>query len=321
MTAADVLEVRDLQVHYLTSAGTLKAVDKVTFGLKAGERFGLVGESGSGKSTMAFAMMRLTKPPAHIAGGEILLDGIDLLKISEAEMRALRLAKIALVPQGAMDSLNPVMSIKNQIRDGLVDHSTGNRDNNPATRVHALLERVGLKKEVADMYPHELSGGMKQRVCLAIAISLNPKIIIADEPTSALDVVVQRQIMLELGKMQQSMGLAILLVGHDMGLMAQFVDRIGVMYAGKLMEIGPIDKVFKNPLHPYTQLLITCPPTLDKKGEFRGIPGLPPLLVDPPAGCRFHPRCPQCSDNCSMEVPELNEIEPDRWVACTAVGR
>ena len=143
MTAADILKVRDLQVHYLTSAGTLKAVDKVTFGLKAGERFGLVGESGSGKSTMAFAMMRLTKPPAHIAGGEILLDGIDLLKISEAEMRALRLAQIALVPQGAMDSLNPVMNIKNQIRDGLVDHSTGNRDNNPATRVHALLDVVG----------------------------------------------------------------------------------------------------------------------------------------------------------------------------------
>jgi len=317
---ADILEVRDLQVHYLTSAGTLKAVDKVTFSLKAGERFGLVGESGSGKSTMAFAMMRLTKPPAHIAGGEILLDGINLLKISEAEMRALRLAKIALVPQGAMDSLNPVMSIKDQIRDGLVDHSTGNRDNNPATRVFALLERVGLKKEVADMFPHELSGGMKQRVCLAIAISLNPKIIIADEPTSALDVVVQRQIMLELGKMQQSMGLAILLVGHDMGLMAQFVDRIGVMYAGKIMEIGPIDKVFKNPLHPYTQLLITCPPTLEKKGELRGIPGLPPLLVDPPAGCRFHPRCPKCTHNCAMEVPELNEIEPERWVACTAVG-
>ena len=321
MKAADVLEVRDLQVHYLTSAGTLKAVDKVTFGLKAGERLGLVGESGSGKSTMAFALMRLTKPPAHIAGGEILFNGIDLLKISEEKMRALRLAQIALVPQGAMDSLNPVMSIKDQIRDGLLDHLTGIRGNNLETRVYELLERVGLQKEVAGMYPHELSGGMKQRVCLAIAISLNPKIIIADEPTSALDVVVQRQIMLELGKMQKSMDLAILLVGHDMGLMAQFVDRIGVMYAGKLMEIGPIDKVFKNPLHPYTQLLITCPPTLEKKGEFRGIPGLAPLLVDPPTGCRFHPRCPQRTDNCAIEVPELNEVEPDRWVACNAVGR
>jgi peptide/nickel transport system ATP-binding protein len=319
--AAYIFEVRDLQVHYLTPAGALKAVDKVSFGLQAGERFGLVGESGSGKSTMALALMRLTKPPAHIARGEILLDGIDLLKISEEQMRGRRLAQIALVPQGAMDSLNPVMKIKDQIRDGIVDHLAGARGNNLETRVLALLERVGLQKEVAGMYPHELSGGMKQRVCLAIAISLNPKIIIADEPTSALDVIVQRQIMLELGEMQKSMGLTILLVGHDMGLMAQFVDRIGVMYAGKLMEIGPIDKVFKNPLHPYTQLLITCPPTLEKKGEFRGIPGLPPLLVAPPAGCRFHPRCPQRTANCSMEVFELNEIEPDRWVACNAVGR
>jgi peptide/nickel transport system ATP-binding protein len=319
--AAYIFEVRDLQVHYLTPAGTLRAVDKVSFGLQAGERFGLVGESGSGKSTMAFALMRLTKPPAYIAGGEILLDGVDLLKISEEQMRAERLAQIALVPQGAMDSLNPVMRIKDQIRDGIVDHLPGIRGNNLETRVHALLERVGLQKEVAGMYPHELSGGMKQRVCLAIAISLNPKIIVADEPTSALDVIVQRQIMLELGEMQKSMGLTILLVGHDMGLMAQFVDRIGVMYAGKLMEIGPIDKVFKNPLHPYTQLLITCPPSLEKKGEFRGIPGLPPLLITPPAGCRFHPRCPQRTDHCSLEVPELNEIEPDRWVACNAVGR
>jgi peptide/nickel transport system ATP-binding protein len=234
-------------------------------------------------------------------------------------MRAQRLAQIALVPQGAMDSLNPVMRIKDQIRDGIVDHLTEIRGNNLEKRVHALLERVGLQREVAGMYPHELSGGMKQRVCLAIAISLNPKIIIADEPTSALDVIVQRQIMLELGEMQKSMGLAILLVGHDMGLMAQFVDRIGVMYAGRLMEIGPIDKVLKNPLHPYTQLLITCPPTLEKKGEFRGIPGLPPLLVDPPAGCRFHPRCPQNTANCSIAVPELNEIETNRWVACNAV--
>jgi peptide/nickel transport system ATP-binding protein len=319
--AANILEVRDLQVHYRTSAGILKAVDKVTFGLQAGERFGLVGESGSGKSTMAFALMRLLKPPAHIAGGEILLDGIDLLKISEEQIRAWRLAHIALVPQGAMDSLNPVMKIKDQIADGIVDHLTGTRGHILETRVHALLERVGLQKEVAGMYPHELSGGMKQRVCLAIAISLNPKIIIADEPTSALDVIVQRQIMLELGEMQKSMDLTILLVGHDMGLMAQFVDRIGVMYAGKLMEIGPIDRVFKNPLHPYTQLLISCPPTLEKKGEFRGIPGLPPLLVAPPAGCRFHPRCPQHTDNCSLEVSELSEVEPGRWVACNAVGR
>jgi peptide/nickel transport system ATP-binding protein len=313
----DILQIRNLQVYYQTLQGTLKAVDRITFNLKAGERFGLVGESGSGKSTLAFAIMRLTKAPAYIAGGEVLLDGVDLLKIDGEQLREHRLAKIALVPQGAMDSLSPVLPIKDQMIDGIVDHTTGRRDKkNLADRVYELLEKVGLQKEVAKMYPHELSGGMKQRVCLAIAISLNPKIIIADEPTSALDVVVQRQIMLTLGEMQRSLGLSILLVGHDMGLMAQFADRIGVMYAGKLMEIGPIEKVFKHPLHPYTQLLIACPPSIEEKGEFKGIPGLPPLISDPLPGCMFHPRCPICKNQCSLEVPEMIEIEPGRWVAC-----
>jgi len=313
----DILRIRNLRVYYQTLQGTLKAVDRVTFSLKTGERFGLVGESGSGKSTLAFAIMRLTKPPAYVAGGEVLLNGIDLIKMDAVQLRTHRLAQIALVPQGAMDSLNPVLRVKEQIADGIVDHSTGREQKkNLAYRVYELLEKVGLQKEVANMYPHELSGGMKQRVCLAIAISLNPKIIIADEPTSALDVVVQRQIMLALGEMQKSLGLSILLVGHDMGLMAQFADRIGVMYAGKLMEIGPIEKVFKNPLHPYTQLLISCPPTLEEKGEFKGIPGLPPLISDPPPGCVFHPRCPIAKDTCSLEAPEMIEAEPGRWVAC-----
>jgi peptide/nickel transport system ATP-binding protein len=318
----DILQIRDLRVYYQTRQGPLKAVERVTFSLRAGERFGLVGESGSGKSTLAFAIMRLTRPPAHVAGGEVFLNGIDLLKIDEEQLRAQRLAQIALVPQGAMDSLNPVLRVKDQIIDGIVDHSAGRgRDNHLEYRVHELLEKVGLQKDVATMYPHELSGGMKQRVCLAIAISLNPKIIIADEPTSALDVVVQRQIMLALGDMQKSLGLSILLVGHDMGLMAQFADRIGVMYAGKLMEVGPIEKIFKNPLHPYTQLLISCPPTLEEKGDFKGIPGLPPLLSDPPSGCVFHPRCPICKDLCSLEAPELIETEPGRWVACIQYGK
>jgi peptide/nickel transport system ATP-binding protein len=313
----DILLIQDLRVYYQTLKGPLKAVNKVTLSLKAGEKFGLVGESGSGKSTMAFAIMRLTRPPAYVAGGEVFLNGVDLLKMGEEQLRKHRLAQIALVPQGAMDSLNPVLRVKHQIIDGIADHSAGRgRENNLEYRVHELLATVGLQKEVANMYPHELSGGMKQRVCLAIAISLNPKIIIADEPTSALDVVVQRQIMLALGEMQKRLGLSILLVGHDMGLMAQFADRIGVLYAGKLMEVGPINRIFNTPLHPYTQLLISCPPTLEKKGEFKGIPGLPPLLSDPPSGCVFHPRCPIYKDHCSIEIPELIETEAGRWVAC-----
>jgi oligopeptide/dipeptide ABC transporter ATP-binding protein len=312
----EVLRVINLRVYYHTSLGQLKAVDGVTFSINSGERFGLVGESGSGKSTLAFALMRLIKPPGYIEGGEVLLDGLDLVKISDDEIRNVRLAKIALVPQGAMNSLNPVVRIKDQIIDGMVDHVEDIPRNTLEKRVHDLLEKVGLKHEVSHKFPHELSGGMKQRVCLAIAISLNPKVIIADEPTSALDVVVQRQVMLTLDQMQKDLGVSVLLVGHDIGLMAQFVDRVGVMYAGKLVEVDSVKEALKEPLHPYTKLLITCPPSLDEKGEFKGIPGLPPLLLNPPPGCVFHPRCPQVMGRCCAEVPILNEISPGRFVAC-----
>lgn len=313
---ADVLQVINLRVHYRTSQGPLKAVDGVTFSIKVGERFGLVGESGSGKSTLAFALMRLIKPPGYIEGGRILLGSLDLIKVSDEEIRKIRLARIALVPQGAMDSLNPVMRIKDQIIDGISDHEKDMRAGALEERVQELLKNVGLEHDVSNMFPHELSGGMKQRVCLAIAISLNPSVIIADEPTSALDVVIQRQVMLTLDQMQKKLGVSVLLVGHDMGLMAQFTDRIGVMYAGKLVEVGSVRDVFKEPLHPYTQLLIACPPSLEEKGEFKGIPGLPPLLLNPPSGCVFHPRCPQVINRCSVEVPSLYEVSPGRLVDC-----
>jgi len=313
---AEVLQVRNLRVYYQTAVGPLKAVDGVTFSLKSGERFGLAGESGSGKSTLAFALMRLIKPPGYIEGGQVLLDGMDVIKLSEDEIRKVRLAKIALVPQGAMNSLNPVMRIKDQIIDSIVDHSNKIPRSALEERVHELLKRVELKPEVVNMFPHELSGGMKQRVCLAIAISLSPRVIIADELTSALDVVVQRQVMLTLGQVQESLGASVLLVGHDMGLMAQFVDRIGMLYAGKLVEAGSVREVFKEPLHPYTQLLIVSLPSLEGKRRFKGIPGLPPLLLNPPSGCAFHPRCPQVMSRCSLEVPSLKEVRPGRWVAC-----
>jgi len=313
---AEVLQVHNLRVYYQTPLGPLKAVDGVTFSLKSGERFGLVGESGSGKSTLAFALMRLTRPPGCVEEGQVLLDGLDLIKLSEGEIRKVRLAQIALVPQGAMNSLNPVMRIKDQIIDGIGDHLNEIPRSALEERVHELLKRVELKPEMANMFPHELSGGMKQRVCLAIAISLSPRVIIADEPTSALDVVVQRQVMLTLGQVQESLGASVLLVGHDMGLMAQFVGRIGVLYAGKLAEVSSVREVFKEPLHPYTQLLIACPPSLEEKGEFKGIPGLPPLLLNPPSGCVFHPRCPQAMSRCSVEVPSLKEVYPGRWVGC-----
>jgi peptide/nickel transport system ATP-binding protein len=313
---ADVLRVRDLLVYYDTPLGAVQAVNGVSFRLQAGERFGLAGESGSGKSTMALAMLRLLKPPGHIAAGEVWLDGVNLLTLPAEEMQQVRLARIALIPQGSMNALNPVLRIKEQIADAWRDHSVRLSRRQVAERVRDLLQWVGLRPEVASMFPHELSGGMKQRVCIAIAISLRPRVIIADEPTSALDVVVQRQVMETLARVQQDLGAAVILVGHDMGLMAQFVDRLGVMYAGQLVEVSPVRDIFSQPLHPYTQMLIASLPSLDHKGTFRGIPGLSPSLLDLPPGCVFQPRCPQAFARCHTEVPRLREVRPQAWAAC-----
>lgn len=312
----EILKVEDLRVYYHTDEGPVKAVDGVSFSLQARERFGLVGESGSGKSTAAFSILRLIKPPAHIESGRVALDGINLLELSNDEINKIRFAQISLIPQGAMNSLNPVMRIKEQLFDVIKAHDKNFPKTRLEDRVHELLKMVGLGKETARMFPHELSGGMKQRVCIAMAISLGPKIILADEPTSALDVVTQRQVMETLARVQEELDASVILVGHDMGLMAQFVDTIGVMYAGRLVEIGPVQDLFKEPLHPYTQLLISSLPSLEIKGSFKGIPGLAPSLRRLPPGCHFHPRCPRVMDRCTVETPALVEVRPKRWVAC-----
>jgi peptide/nickel transport system ATP-binding protein len=314
--SASILDVRDLRVYYRTPRGPVKAVDGVSFSLQPHERFGLVGESGSGKSTIAMSLMRLIKPPGQIEGGEVQLDGVDMLALSDEQMRRLRLAGIALVAQGAMNSLNPVMRVRGQIADALQDHGEQISGRALDARIASLLDQVGLQPQVARSYPHELSGGMKQRVVIAIAISLRPKVIIADEPTSALDVVVQRQVMETLRRVQEALGAAVILVGHDMGLMAHFVDRLGVMYAGELVEVSAMRDLFREPLHPYTQLLIASLPSLDQKGVFRGIPGLPPSLLNRPEGCPFRTRCPAAMTRCETETPLLREVQPGRWAAC-----
>ena len=314
--SAEILQVRDLRVYYHTTAGAVKAVDGVTFSLAPNERLGLVGESGSGKSTIALSLMRMIKAPGKIEGGVITLDGVDILGLTEEQMRQLRLAGIALVAQGAMNSLNPVKRVRDQLIDALADHGEKLSSRDGGERIAELLESVGLKRSVADMHPHELSGGMKQRVVIAIAISLRPKVIIADEPTSALDVVVQRQIMETLGQVQQKLGSAVILIGHDMGLMAQFVHRLGVMYAGELAELSPVRDIFREPLHPYAQMLIASLPSLARKGDFRGIPGTPPSLLNRPQGCAFRTRCPFAMERCTFEEPMLRELRPQRWVAC-----
>jgi peptide/nickel transport system ATP-binding protein len=316
MPETEVLRVEDLRVYYHTAAGPVKAVDGVSFALQPGERFGLVGESGSGKSTIALSLLRLIKPPGRIEDGRVTLDGIDLLELDDEAMRRTRLAKISLVAQGAMNSLNPVKRIREQIALGLRDHGAALPDRAFDRFLTELLEKVGLSRNVADMYPHELSGGMKQRVCIAIAISLQPQVIVADEPTSALDVVVQWQVIDTLRQVQGELGAAVVQIGHDMGLMAHSVDRIGVMYAGKLVEVAGVRDLFREPLHPYTQLLIASLPSLDGKDDLQAIAGSPPSLLNPPPGCPFHPRCPYVKDRCKVVMPPLREIQPGHMAAC-----
>jgi peptide/nickel transport system ATP-binding protein len=313
---ADVLRVQNLRVYYHTPRGAARAVDGVSFSLRQGVRLGLVGESGSGKTTIALALMRLIKAPGKIEGGHVLIGDTDLLQLSEEEMRRARFARISLVPQGAMNALNPVMRIRHQITDIMVAHNSTESQRDREDRAAEALDLVGLRRETLDMYPHELSGGMKQRVCTAMAITLRPEVIVADEPTSALDVVVQRRVMETLESVQERLGASVILIGHDMGLMAQYVDSIAVMYAGHLVEIGPVEEVFEAPQHPYTQLLIATLPTLKAKSSFKGIPGMPPSLLAPPAGCLFHPRCPFKFDRCEVEEPPFVEVRPGQFAAC-----
>ncbi|MFZ4663960.1 MAG: ABC transporter ATP-binding protein [Caldilineaceae bacterium] len=311
-----VLRVNDLRVYYHTARGPVKAVDGVSFALEPGTRLGLVGESGSGKSTMALALMRMIKTPGRIEGGQMLLGDTDLARLDEEAMRQVRLSQISMIPQGAMNSLNPVVRIRQQIADGLRAHGIKLTGKELEVRISQVLEWVDLEPAVAQMFPHELSGGMKQRVCIAIAISLRPKVIIADEPTSALDVVVQRQVMETIKRVQEELGAAVILIGHDMGLMVQFVDRMVVMYAGKVAEMGTIRGMFTQPMHPYTQLLISSLPQLESKGELQGIPGIAPSLLNPPTGCLFHPRCPKVMDICNKKTPVLQQHDSGQAVSC-----
>ena len=316
-TQNPVLSIQNLRVEYHTRNSVIKAADGVSLDLYPGERFGLVGESGSGKTTTSLSVLRMIKEPGKIVGGKIILDNdIDLLSLTDDQMRTTRLSRIAMIPQGAMNALNPVVKVKDQMRLTMRTHGDSGGEQKIMERIHSLLDSVGLQSNVAELYPHELSGGMKQRVCIAIAISMQPQVIIADEPTSALDVVVQRRIMQTLKRLQEQLGAAVILVGHDMGLMAQFVDRLGVMYGGNLVEVGTVEEIFDDPKHPYTQLLISSIPSLDRKGEFQTIPGQPISLHDPPSGCLFHPRCPQRMSHCDRVVPAQTTFDGGRTVKC-----
>ncbi len=311
-----LLRVQDLCVEYVTPRGNVRAVDNVSFDIARGEVFGLAGESGSGKSTAAMAAMRLLQPPAIITGGDVTFDGQDVLAMNEAELRAFRWRKIALVFQSAMNALNPVLTIGAQIADVIVAHEKVS-DSVALERAAELLKLVGIESSRLGSYPHQLSGGMRQRVVIAIALALNPPMLFMDEPTTALDVVVQKEILQQIAELKQKLGFSILFITHDLSLMLEFCDKVGILYAGRLCEVAPAKTLFSRPQHPSTRGLMSSFPELHgPRRRLEGIPGSPPDMRSPPLGCRFHPRCPDRTDACSEKQPELVALAPRHDAAC-----
>ena len=312
-----ILDVQGLKTYFYTSKGIVKAVDNVSFKVGRGEVLGIAGESGCGKSTLGFSLIRLVPPPGRIVDGRVIFMGEDILKMPEEEFRTkVRWKGISMVFQGAMNALNPVYTVGDQIAEVLMLHK-GLSKKEALEEAANLLKMVGLDPRRVRSYPHELSGGMKQRVVIAMALALRPSLVIADEPTTALDVVVQAQIMNLLKRLQRELKMSIILITHDMSLIAEIADKVAIMYAGKIVEIGSSDRVFNNPLHPYTRALINSIPSLRKelkKLEF--IPGVPPDLTQPPPGCRFHPRCKYAFEPCKKEEPPMVEVEPGHFVSC-----
>jgi peptide/nickel transport system ATP-binding protein len=319
-----LLSIRDLDVDFLTPRGAVRGVDKLSLDVARGEILGIAGESGSGKSTLAQAILRVLPPPAVIRGGQVLFEGRDLLKASEAELRDVRWKRISIVLQSSLDALNPVLDVRAQILDTLLAHGAPGADALPRAeeRARSLLKMVEIPVERLRSYPHELSGGMRQRVAIALALALDPALVILDEPTTALDVVVERDILAMLMELRTRRGFSIMLITHDLGRMMQVCDRVAILYAARLVELGPVASLHARPLHPYTQGLLRAFPTLDDAdGPSVSIAGAPPSLESPPPGCRFHPRCPHAEGRCRTEAPRLSVVEEDRRVACHLLER
>jgi peptide/nickel transport system ATP-binding protein len=324
-TGAPLLEIQDLKVYYRTVSGIAKAVDGVNLSMGRGEILGIAGESGSGKSTLAGALLRLIRPPGYIDGGSVVLrpqgrEPVDLLHVDDDTLRAVRWRHLSYIPQGSMNSLNPVMRIADQFVDVMLEHSTADRQQAHAA-VPELLGQVGLGPHVARMFPHELSGGMKQRVIIAMAISLKPDLVIADEPTTALDVNVQRVMIQTLAGLRDQLGVSLIIVTHDMAVHAELVDRVAVMYAGDVVEVGNVTQVFKQPRHPYSQGLIGAIPRVGgERHRLVGIGGNAPSPRAWPSGCRFHPRCPQVMPVCRTNPPRPRQVADASAGAAGAPG-
>ena len=321
-SAQTVLQMEDLQTHFFTPVGVVRAVDGVSYDLKSGETLGVVGESGCGKSVSALSILRLVaNPPGRIVGGAIRFEGRNLLDLSEAEMEKVRGNEISMIFQEPMTSLNPLYTVGGQIAEAVALHQELSRKD-AWDRAVEMLRRVYIPEpeKRAHAYPHQLSGGMRQRVMIAMALSCNPKVLIADEPTTALDVTIQAQILDLMRELQETTGTAIILITHDMGVVAENADRVVVMYAGRKVEEATVDDLFEAPLHPYTAGLIgaTPMPGAARAARLADIPGMVPPLNALPAGCAFAPRCPRVMDRCRKERPALTEPRPGRLVACFA---
>jgi len=309
-----VVEIEDLCVSFPTEKGELKAVDRVSLSINKGELLGIVGESGCGKSTLAFSLLKAVPPPGRLTGGRIIVDSVDLNILKGESLRRFRWKKVAMVFQSAMNALDPVKTIEVQMRETIVQHENISR-RDAETRISRLLELVKIDRERRKAFPHELSGGMRQRIVIAMALCLEPKILIADEPTTALDVVVQAGILRTIKDLQKELGITIILISHDASIMWEVADRLAVMYAAKLVEVGNTLEVVGNPRHPYTEALLKAVPVLGIDQQvIKGIPGSPPSLIAPPRGCRFHPRCPYAFDKCLTEEPQLSR--KNGYAAC-----
>jgi oligopeptide transport system ATP-binding protein len=314
-----LLEVRDLHVEFRTRDGVAKAVNGVSYGVDEGETLAVLGESGSGKSVTAQAVMGiLDTPPGRITGGEVVFQGRDLLTLKEEERRRVRGAEMAMIFQDALSALNPVLTVGDQLAEMFTVHRGMSRKDARAKAVE-LMDRVRIPaaRERVRQYPHQFSGGMRQRIMIAMAIALEPALIIADEPTTALDVTVQAQVMELLAELQREYRMGLILITHDLGVVADVADRIAVMYAGRIVESAPVHDIYKAPAHPYTRGLLDSIPRLDHKGrELYAIKGLPPNLTRIPPGCPFHPRCPLARDVCTTDDPPLYEVSGTRGSAC-----
>ncbi|WIY53581.1 ABC transporter ATP-binding protein [Devosia sp. YIM 151766] len=308
-----MIEVRSLTVDYIGESSVARAVNGIDFDIKEGEAFGLAGESGCGKSTVAFALARLTRLPGLVSGGQVRLNGDDVLKFDKARLKAYRWNEVSFVFQSAMNALNPVIPVSEQIMDVIETHEPGLGQDGARERAVSLFELVGIPPARLDDFPHQFSGGMRQRICIAIALALSPKLIIMDEPTTALDVVVQRDIIEQIVELKSRLGFSVLFITHDLGLMIEFCDRIGVMYSGELVEVAPAASILTHPLHPYTRALgNSFPPLTGPRVRLEGIAGTPPDLRALPEGCRFAPRCPRAMDICRVQAPELRYYSEHR---------